>query len=159
MASTPVGGKPCKLTPGQTAAVRGELESVLSSPYFAGAKRCRALLDFVVHCALSGNLDDLTERTLGAELFGRPIDYETGSDAIVRVRANDVRRRLAEYCSAPHPSSQVAISLPSGSHIPEFTGLPLKCHRLRRSPPQPSHLGRAAKRRPLGPGGSACQEP
>lgn len=120
MASTPVHGKPRKLTMEQTVAVKRELDSVLSSPQFAAAKRCHDFLHFVVNSSLSGNFENLTERALGAELFGRPIDYETGSDAIVRVRANDVRRRLAEYYSERPHGSDVAISLPSGSYIPEF---------------------------------------
>jgi hypothetical protein len=57
---------------------------------------------------------------LGAELFGRSIDYETTSDAIVRVRANDVRRRLAQHYSEQRPGSQIRISLPPGSYVPEF---------------------------------------
>ncbi len=62
----------------------------------------------------------MTERFLGAELFGRPINYETGTDSIVRVRANDVRRRLGEYYSDGHGGSRVVIELVSGSYVPEF---------------------------------------
>ena len=109
-----------KLTPEQTAAVKEELGALLSSEQFSGTKRCHDFLKFVVDAALAGEYENLTERVLGAELFGRPIDYETGSDAIVRVRANDVRRRLAQYYSGPHPVSHVSISLPCGSYIPEF---------------------------------------
>jgi len=109
-----------KLTAEQEAAVKQELNALLSSEQFSGTTRCHDFLKFVVDSALAGEYENLTERVLGAELFGRPIDYETGSDAIVRVRANDVRRRLAEYYSASHPASAITISLPSGSYIPEF---------------------------------------
>lgn len=120
MATTPVHSKPRKLTPEQSAAVKKELDALLESDQFSGTKRCHDFLEFVVSSALAGDYESLTERTLGAELFGRPIDYETGSDAIVRVRANDVRRRLAQYYSEQHRVSEVTISLPSGSYIPEF---------------------------------------
>ena len=70
--------------------------------------------------ALDGNYEYLTERFLGAELFGRPINYETGTDSIVRVRANDVRRRLTQYYSDNHGGSQVVIELASGNYVPEF---------------------------------------
>lgn len=136
MASTPIQGKPRKLTAEQTVAVKSELDSILSSPQFAGAKRCHDFLHFVVNSSLSGSFENLTERALGAELFGRPIDYETGSDAIVRVRANDVRRRLAEYYSEHHPASDVAISLPSGSYIPDFHWSTLE---VPAAPTNPSH--------------------
>lgn len=109
-----------KLTPEQTSDAQTELRTLLLSEQFSGSKRCCEFLEFVVKNALAGNYENLTERVLGAELFGRPIDYETASDAIVRVRANDVRRRLAEYYSEEHPGSRTRISLPSGSYIPDF---------------------------------------
>ena len=104
----------------RSTAVHTELDAILKSSHFSGSKRCHDFLEFIVRQALEGNKVFLTERFLGAELFGRPIDYETGSDSIVRVRANDVRRRLAEYYSEQLPASKVTIRLPSGSYVPEF---------------------------------------
>ena len=69
---------------------------------------------------LDGELDSLTERFLGAELFGRRIDYDTKSDSIVRVRANDVRRRLTEYYADQSSPPKVVITLGAGGYIPEF---------------------------------------
>jgi len=109
-----------KFTAESAADIRSELDSLLRSEQFSGSKRCCEFLEYVVKGALAGDYESLTERVLGAELFGRPIDYETASDAIVRVRANDVRRRLAQHYSEQHAVSQVRISLPSGSYIPEF---------------------------------------
>lgn len=111
---------PRELTAEQTASVRQELDALLSGEQFSGTVRCHDFLKFVVNSALAGDYANLTERALGAEIFGRPIDYETGIDAIVRVRANDVRRRLIQHYSGPHPASRVRINLPSGSYIPEF---------------------------------------
>src|ERR1700733_5494300 len=104
----------------RAAAVRAELAAILRSSYFSGSKCCQDFFEFVVHQALDGNYEYLSERFLGAELFGRPINYETGTDSIVRVRANDVRRRLAQFYSEGHGGSQVAIDLVSGSYVPEF---------------------------------------
>jgi hypothetical protein len=104
----------------RAAAVRTELNTILKSSHFSGSKRCQDFLEFIVQHALDGNYDYLTERFLGAELFGRPINYETGTDSIVRVRANDVRRRLAQYYSEGHGGSQVVIELASGNYVPEF---------------------------------------
>jgi hypothetical protein len=104
----------------RTAAVRTELNAILKSSYFSGSRRCQDFLEFIVQQALDGNYEYLTERFLGSELFGRPIDYETGTDSIVRVRANDVRRRLVQYYSDGHGGSQVVIELVSGNYVPEF---------------------------------------
>jgi hypothetical protein len=109
-----------KLTAEQVTDIRTELETLLRSEQFSGSRRCCEFLEFVVKGALAGDYESLSERALGAELFGRPIDYETASDAIVRVRANDVRRRLAQHYSEHRPDSRIRISLPSGSYIPEF---------------------------------------
>jgi hypothetical protein len=112
--------KTSRLGPERTATVRTELNSILKSHYFSASKRCQDFLEFIVEQALDGNYDYLTERFLGAELFGRPINYETGTDSIVRVRANDVRRRLTQYYSDGHGGSQVVIELASGNYVPEF---------------------------------------
>jgi hypothetical protein len=109
-----------KLTPEQIADIQTELETLLRSEQLSASKRCCEFLDFAVRSALAGDYESLTERVFGAELFGRPIDYETSSDAIVRVRANDVRRRLAQYYSQERSGSKIRISLPAGSYIPEF---------------------------------------
>lgn len=107
------------MTPVQTDKVRSELDKILKSPAFQSSKRCHDFLEFIVSHTLDGDFDSLSERFLGADLFGRPIDYDTKADAIVRVRANDVRRRLAEYYSEHH-SAPVVISLGTGSYVPEF---------------------------------------
>ena len=109
-----------KLTPGQIAAVQSELQAILSSSNFSSSKRCKDLLEFVVTSALKEDFNSLTERFVGATVFGRPITYETATDAIVRVRANDVRHRLAEYYLMQSHPSAVRIVLTTGSYVPEF---------------------------------------
>jgi hypothetical protein len=104
----------------ETSAILGELESILSSPAFSGSKRCHEFLEFIVRRSLAGDRENLTERFIGVELFGRAVDYETATDAIVRVRANDLRRRLAQYYSGPNTASAVTIGMASGSYVPEF---------------------------------------
>jgi hypothetical protein len=112
--------KTAGFSPEGTAAIRTELSTILKSSNFSGSKRCQDFLEFIVDQALDGNYEYLTERFLGAELFGRPINYETGTDSIVRVRANDVRRRLAQYYSEGHGKAQVVIELALGNYVPEF---------------------------------------
>jgi hypothetical protein len=104
----------------QTAAVMAELTAILASDSFSSSKRCRDFLDFIVKRALAGDFESLTERFLGAELFGRAIDYETATDSIVRVRATDVRRRLSQYYSGRRSASPVRIDLIAGGYVPEF---------------------------------------
>ena len=104
----------------QAAAVMAELAAILASNSFSSSKRCEDFLEFVVRRALAGDYESLTERFLGVELFGRAVDYETATDSIVRVRANDVRRRLAQYYSGQRSAVAVRIDLNAGGYIPEF---------------------------------------
>jgi hypothetical protein len=104
----------------QVLAIRAELKAVIESGSFVSSRRCCDFLELVVELALAGDYESLTERFLGVKLFGRAIDYETATDSIVRVRANDVRRRLVQYYSVPRPESKVRIDMVAGGYVPEF---------------------------------------
>jgi hypothetical protein len=77
----------------RTAPVREELQNVFASDAFKGGKRAQDFLQLVVEHALAGRFDNLRERMLGVEMFGRPVNYDTANDAVVRVKASEVRRR------------------------------------------------------------------
>src|SRR3954447_22326212 len=70
---------------------RQHLGELLSSPAFKGSRRSQDFLHYIIDKALAGQFEDLKERAIGIELFGRAVDYDTGGDAIVRVTASDVR--------------------------------------------------------------------
>lgn len=96
------------------------LNKVLESPAFRGSDRCKHFLDFVVRQAVEGKAEELKERVIGSQVFGRPGGYETAGDAIVRVKANEVRKRLAQYYADSANRNPVQIELPAGSYIPRF---------------------------------------
>ena len=100
--------------------VREQLERLLASPHFHNSRRFPSLLRFVVDHVLNGRTDLLKERTLGIEVFGRPANYDTSADPIVRVTAAEVRKRIAQYYDEPGRERELRISLPSGSYIPQF---------------------------------------
>jgi hypothetical protein len=104
----------------QTTAVRNELKAVISSDDFSGSKRCQDFLRLIVECRLAGDLDSLRERMIGAKMFGRNVDYDTSNDAVVRVRATEVRKRLAHYYSKVPGTPAVRIELRPGTYVPEF---------------------------------------
>ena len=105
----------------QPARVREELRNILSSEAFKGGKRAQNFLQLVVEHALAGRLDNLRERMLGVEMFGRPVDYDTANDAVVRVKASEVRRRLGQYYASCASPPAVRIDLPPGSYVPQFS--------------------------------------
>jgi hypothetical protein len=114
--------KPDKLDAEQVERIRSALELVVSSAAFAGSKPSQDFLRLVVERALAGDLDSLRESMIGVEMFGRPAGYDTANDAVVRVRATEVRKRLAQYYRDARPTPVVRIELPPapGVYVPEF---------------------------------------
>jgi hypothetical protein len=102
------------------AAVRTELKEMLEAPVFAQSLRCRRFLSYIVEETLSGNAGHLKERTIGIGVFDRRNDYDTGDDSIVRVTANEVRKRLGQFYRESTIDHPVQIELPRGSYVPEF---------------------------------------
>jgi TolB-like protein/Flp pilus assembly protein TadD len=109
-----------ELTPEQIDLVHKHLKEVLACPQFTGSKRAQDFLQLVVDHAVEGQVDFLRERMIGAEMFGRPIDYDTGNDPVVRVKAGEVRRKLAQYYAETKGKRAVRIELPSGHYVPKF---------------------------------------
>src|SRR6266498_2847628 len=84
-------------SPEEHAAVHAQLERILSSSVFRNSKRYSSVLKYVVERTVEGAGDQLKERTIGIEVFGRVPDYDTASDHAVRSAAAEIRKRLAQY--------------------------------------------------------------
>jgi hypothetical protein len=106
------------------AELRSHLDEIINGTAFKGSHRCQAFLKHVVELALHGDPADLRERSIGVALFGRSATYDTADDAIVRVTASDVRKRLLQHYGNTGANSKFRINLPSGSYVPEFCFIP-----------------------------------
>src|SRR5579863_2679327 len=111
-------------TKGDIASLQQHLKEVIEGDAFKGSHRSGQFLQYIIDQAIAGRFDSLKERVIGMELFGRSASYDTGDDAIVRVTASDVRRRLLEHYGRYGATSEFRITLPSGSYIPEITRKP-----------------------------------
>lgn len=115
--------------------MRAELARILDSASFRSSKRSCEFLSFVVENTLDGKTDRLKERSIGVELFGRDSDYDTHEDPIVRVKANEVRKRLALYYRDEGAGAPFRIELPPGGYVaavvPNEPGSPLPAPRPR----------------------------
>lgn len=100
-----------------------QLDRLLQNSYFHHSKRYPSFLRFVVTETLAGRTDNLKERTLGIEVFGREPDYDTTNDPIVRVTAAEIRKRIAQYYQDSGQGDEIRLSLPSGSYVPHFARL------------------------------------
>jgi hypothetical protein len=105
----------------ERAAVQQQLEKLLATSLFNSSKRYPSFLKFVVSRALAGQHDQLKERILGVEIFGRPADYDTNADPIVRVTAAEIRKRVEQYYQDPRHSQEIRLFLPAGSYAPQFS--------------------------------------
>jgi hypothetical protein len=109
------------LSEARAQAVRAELNHLLESPAFRTSKRCREFLEYIVEHTISGPAGSLKERSIGVELFQLPQDFDSGQHTIVRVTANEVRKKLAQSYLAENGSYHpVKIDLPPGSYSAEF---------------------------------------
>ncbi len=102
------------------AAVAAELDRILASNAFRTTRRSQDFLRHVVLNTLEGRSELLKERSIGVTIFQRPPDYDTGEDSIVRVKASELRKRLAQCYAEIGPGPAVRIELPAGSYVPEF---------------------------------------
>jgi hypothetical protein len=97
------------------------LALLLASTPFKLSEQCRDFLTYVVRHSLSGDEESLRERVIGVMVFGRRSDYDTADDPVVRVRAADVRKRLAQYYQSPESAaSALRIDIPTGSYRAHF---------------------------------------
>jgi hypothetical protein len=93
------------------------LESVLRSPQFHSSRQIQSLLRYLLEKSLVGDDEALKERVIGSEVFGRPPDYNTADDPIVRARVGDLRKRLAHYYQeATTKQTDIRFVVPIGTY-------------------------------------------
>lgn len=93
------------------------LNAVLGSPFFATSKRCQEFLRYIVQEAIEGRAESINERNIAYGVFGKGINFEPGEDSLVRVKAREVRKRLADYYQSTAEDG-VRIDLPLGGYVP-----------------------------------------
>jgi hypothetical protein len=107
-------------TPEDLSALRKHLNDIIQGDAFRGSRRSAQFLQYVIEKSISQDASALKERSIGIELFGRNPTYDTSEDAIVRVTASDVRRRLLQHYGRFGDASAFRINLSPGSYIPDI---------------------------------------
>jgi TolB-like protein len=100
--------------------IRSYVSELLSGD-LALSERGRNLLRFIVDKTLAGRTDQLKGYTIGVEVFGRPADFDPGSDPIVRLEAGRLRRALEAFYGGPGADDPVRLDIPKGAYTPRFT--------------------------------------
>src|SRR3984885_5598159 len=97
------------------------LDEIFHSSPFRASKQSQQLLRYIVDETLAGRSELLKERLIGVNVFGRRPDYDTNEDPIVRARAAEVRKRLAQFYVGEGSHSAVRIEISPGSSLASFS--------------------------------------
>lgn len=106
------------------AAVREQVERILTSGNFAATGRLRNFLSFVVDEALAGRGHRLKAYVIAKEVFARGDNFDTMNDPVVRIEAGRLRRALERYYLLSGRNDPIRIDIPKGTYIPtlQWTG-------------------------------------
>jgi hypothetical protein len=97
---------------------RAALERLLASETFSHAPRLQSVLSFLINAYLEGGEGDLSEQSIGRNVFGRPVGYNPADDNIVRVTIRLLRKRLEEFYAAEGRDEQHVFEIPKGNYLP-----------------------------------------
>src|SRR5579863_1617618 len=96
------------------------VERVASSRYVNRSARLRDMLIYLADRVLDEEAGEIHEQEVGHRVFGRPSDYDTTSDNIVRVHASMLRKRLEQYFAAEGANEPLTVEIPKGNYAPVF---------------------------------------
>lgn len=99
---------------------RALLERVVNSRELKRAMRLRELLYFIGKRSLKQQPGTLREQEIGAAVFGRPEEYDTNLDNIVRVNVSELRKRLAHYFEDEGADEKIVMEIPRGGYLPVY---------------------------------------
>ena len=99
---------------------RAELETVLQSPLFARSPTLARLLSHLCERMFAGESDQIKEYSIAVDVFSRPESFDQEVNSLVRVQANRLRKRLAEFYSTEGASHRLHITIPVGQYVPVF---------------------------------------
>lgn len=99
---------------------RTELESVLQSALFVRSPALAHLLSYLCAKVFAGEAAQIKEYSIAVDVFGRAESFDQDLDSIVRVQANRLRKRLAEFYRGEGAGHPLQIAIPVGQYIPAF---------------------------------------
>src|SRR5271155_4787096 len=99
---------------------RAELQAVQASALFQRAPNLSRILSYICQKHFQSESANLKEYNIAVEALGRPPDFDPQADAIVRVDAHLLRKRLHRYYEREGKHHDLQIILPTGRYAPEF---------------------------------------
>jgi len=131
---------------------RAELQAVLGSPAFARSPALSHLLSYLCEKTFAGETDQIKEYSVAVDVFDRQDSFDQDTDSIVRVQANRLRKRLAEYYAKEGAAHAIHITVPVGQYVPAFSRVAQPERETEPSPgPEKPRQGAAGSKPSLGP--------
>jgi hypothetical protein len=96
------------------------VERVASSRYVNRSARLRDMLLYLSDRVLNEEAGEIHEQEVGHRVFGRPANYDTTTDNIVRVHASMLRKRLEQYFATEGAGEPLILEIPKGNYAPLF---------------------------------------
>ncbi len=109
------------------AAIRNQIEKILTSDSFVGSNRLSQLLVFLVDQAIEGH--SLNEYSIAMDVFQKDDSFDPRIDPLVRVHARRLRNKLNQYRATVGLHDPIEIELPPRTYVPRI--------RVRARPMQP----------------------
>jgi len=106
--------------PSATDTRRELVDRVVTSSLFSKSERLSSLLIYVCDLTLNGRANEINEQKIGEAVFGRPRDYDSSIDGIVRTQASRLRQRLDLYFDDEGSNEPIKIVIPRGGYVPFF---------------------------------------
>ena len=118
---------------------RKEFDAVVAA--LPKSARQHQLIIYIGEKYFHGEAKKLHEYEIATEVFGRSKDtFNAGEDAIVRVEAHRLRKRLKEYYETEGKNHPLQLSIPPGTYVPLFTRIAAAPEKIE-SEPAPSGKG------------------
>jgi len=128
-------------------AERSELEAVLQSHLFVRSPALSHLLSYLCEKTFAGESAQIKEYSVGLDVFDRRESFDQDTDSIVRVQANRLRKRLAEFYASEGAAHPIHITIPIGQYIPVFKPA-ADTAQASNLPEMPQHAGDGPEWRP-----------
>lgn len=127
---------------------RTALKAVLQSPLFVRSPALTHLLSYLCEKTFAGEGDQIKEYSIAVDVFARPDSFDQDVDSIVRVEANRLRKKLANFYEGEGAGQGTRISIPVGRYVPVFEELAHPSPQLvqRTEIAQPTSIGQARAR-------------
>lgn len=102
----------------EQAEVQAVLAALTRSPLMA------RLFSYVCPKYFEDPSEHVSEVKIAVEVFGRTADFDRNQDAIARVEAHRLRKKLKQYYETEGKNHAIHIELPPGNYVPVFRRMP-----------------------------------